>query len=333
MNVLLTGGTGYIGSHIAIELIEAGHKVVLLDNLSNSRLDVVNKLEEITQQKIPLIETDVRNTSLVSSSLQYYQIEAVIHCAGLKASAESISEPLKYFNNNVGGVISLLEAMRVNDVKTLIFSSSATVYGEPKYLPIDELHPTNANNPYGRTKLHIEQILEDLASSDLSWRILCLRYFNPAGAHKSALIGENPNGTPNNLMPYLAEVAGGILPHINVYGNDYDTPDGTGIRDYIHVMDLARAHLSALCFSDEQTGFHIFNLGTGKGYSVLEMIKTFEKVSGIPLPFKVVQRRAGDVSSCYAGIDKASMLMGWNSTFALEDMCASLWNFKKSINK
>jgi UDP-glucose 4-epimerase len=333
MKVLLTGGTGYIGSHIAIELIEAGHKVVLLDNLSNSRPDVVNQLEEITQQKIPFIEADVRNTSLVSSSLQYYQIESVIHCAGLKASAESVSEPLKYFYNNVGGAISLLEAMRINDVKTLIFSSSATVYGEPKYLPIDELHPTNTNNPYGRTKLHIEQILNDLALSDLSWRILCLRYFNPVGAHKSALIGENPNGTPNNLMPYLAEVASGIIPYINVYGSDYDTPDGTGVRDYIHIMDLARAHLSALCFSVEQTGFHIFNLGTGKGYSVLEMIKTFEKVSGIPLPFRVVQRRAGDVSSCYAAIDKASMLMGWNSTFALEDMCASLWNFKKSINK
>jgi UDP-glucose 4-epimerase len=329
LNILLTGGTGYIGSHSAIVLIEAGHKVILLDNLSNSHRDVVDRLENITQQKISFVEGDVRDTPLISKVIQDYQVDAVIHFAGLKAVSESVAEPLKYFDNNVGGTISLLEAIRASDVKTIVFSSSATVYGEPQYLPIDEGHPTDANNPYGKTKLHIEQMLYDLASSDSSWRVMCLRYFNPVGAHESGLIGENPNGIPNNLMPFISRVAAGKYPFVRVFGGDYPTPDGTGIRDYIHVLDLAEGHLAAINYlADNHLGWHAINLGTGTGSSVLEMIKQFSLSSGVAVPYKLEARRPGDVASCYASVSKALDLFGWKAKRDLKSMCRSAWGWQ-----
>jgi UDP-glucose 4-epimerase len=325
VNILLTGGTGYIGSHTAVVLVEAGHKVVLFDNLSNSSRDVVDRLKTITQQDIPFVEGDVRDTSLVSKTIRAYQIDAVIHFAGLKAVGESVEKPLEYFDNNVGGTISLLEAMQENQIKTLVFSSSATVYGEPQYLPIDEDHPTSATNPYGRSKLHIEEMLHDVACSDEDWRIACLRYFNPAGAHQSGLIGENPAGIPNNLMPFVAQVAVGKLECLNIYGDDYETPDGTGVRDYIHVMDLASGHLCAINFLNHNSGCHFFNLGTGAGFSVLDMVKAFERASGRQIKHQITTRRAGDVASCYAHVGKAKRDLGWEASFDLNDMCESGW--------
>ena len=329
MNIILTGGTGYIGSHTAILLIEAGFNVVLFDNLSNSRRDVVGRLEKISQQKIPFVEGDVRDTSLVSKAIQDHQVDAVIHFAGLKAVGESVAEPLRYFDNNVGGTISLLEAMLTNDVKIVVFSSSAAVYGEPQYLPIDELHPTSANNPYGRTKLHIEQMLSDLTSFDPAWRIACLRYFNPVGAHESGLIGEDPNGIPNNLMPFVSRVAAGNYPFVKVFGGDYSTPDGTGVRDYIHVLDLAEGHLAAINYLvDNHLGWHAINLGTGHGTSVLEMIKQFSVSSGVPVPYEIEARRAGDVASCYASADKAERVLNWKASRDLRAMCSSAWKWQ-----
>ena len=278
MNILLTGGTGYIGSHTAVVLTSAGHRVFLYDNLANSDASVVDRLEKITGARHPFVLGDIRHTALLVSTLKTYGIEAVIHFAGLKAVGESVQNPLEYYDNNVGGTISLLNAMTEVGIKRLVFSSSATIYGDPQYLPIDEAHPRSATNPYGRTKLQIENILEDLAASDASWRITCLRYFNPVGAHGSGLIGEDPSGVPNNLMPFLARVAAGELPCFNIFGGDYDTPDGTGVRDYIHVMDLAEAHLAAVnLVSTKGAPFDAFNLGTGRGQSVLEMLKAFEQ--------------------------------------------------------
>ena len=331
MNILLTGGTGYIASHTAVTLINSGHKVVLYDNLVNSNASVVSKLEKITGVRLPFIEGDIRNTYLLASTLKSYGVEAVIHFAGLKAVGESVQNPLQYYANNVGGAISLLNAMTEVGIKTLVFSSSATVYGNPQYLPIDEAHPRSATNPYGRTKLQIENILEDLAESDASWSITCLRYFNPVGAHDSGLIGEDPNGAPNNLMPYLARVAAGKLPYLNIFGNDYDTPDGTGVRDYIHVMDLAEGHLAAInAVSAKGAPFGAFNLGTGRGQSVLEMLRAFEQVSGLKIQSQVVARRAGDVSTCYALADKAAKSLGWVASRPLDNMCSSTWAFQVS---
>jgi UDP-glucose 4-epimerase len=330
MNVLLTGGTGYIGSHTAVVLIEAGVNVALLDNLSNSRRYVVDRLEQIAAKKIPFVEADVRDRTLVSSVLKDYKIDAVIHFAGLKAVGESVAEPLRYFDNNVGGTISLLEAMQENNVKKIVFSSSATVYGEPQYLPIDEAHPTSAVNPYGRTKLHIEEMLEDLASSDSSWKMACLRYFNPVGAHDSGLIGEDSNGIPNNLMPFVSRVAAGKYPFVKVFGGDYPTPDGTGIRDYIHVLDLAAGHLAAINFLETEKGWHAINLGTGCGSSVLEMINQFALSSGQPVPYEVVGRRPGDVASCYASADKAEKILNWKASRNLSAICSSAWKWQKS---
>ena len=307
MNILLTGGAGYIGSHTAVVLSQAGHEVVLLDNFCNSRKSVLERLQKIVGKVVPCVEGDVRDTALVAKALQDYKIDAVIHFAGLKAVGESVEKPIDYYANNVQGTISLLEAMKSTNIKTLVFSSSATVYGDPQYLPIDEDHPTSATNAYGRSKLHIEEMLKDVANSDAGWKIICLRYFNPAGAHESGLIGEDPNGLPNNLMPYIAQVAAGKLPHINVYGNDYPTPDGTGIRDYIHVMDLAEGHLAALGFVANHQGWNVFNLGTGQGISVLEMISSYQKVIDEKVPFNVVGRRPGDISSCYAKVDRAKI--------------------------
>ena len=325
MKLLLTGGTGFIGSHTAVVLSQAGHEVVLLDNFSNSKQSVLGRLETILGHALPFVQADVRDTAKVTQALQTHGIQAVVHFAGLKAVGESVAQPLNYFANNVQGTLSLLQAMQAAQVHQLVFSSSATVYGEPQYLPLDEQHPTSATNPYGRTKLHIEEMLHDLSASNPAWRIACLRYFNPVGAHDSGLIGEDPNGIPNNLMPFVVQVAAGIRPALQVFGNDYDTPDGTGVRDYIHVMDLAQGHLAALHFLNAQTGWHAINLGTGQGYSVLEMVKAFEAASGKPVAFNIVPRRPGDVASCYAKVDKAQALLNWQASRGLPQMCEDAW--------
>jgi UDP-glucose 4-epimerase len=330
MNVLLTGGMGYVGSHTAVVLLRAGHQVVLYDNLSNSSDQVLEKLSQITGQPISFVKGDVLDTELLKATLAAHEIDAVIHFAGLKAVGESLEKPVEYYANNVQGSISLLQAMQSVDIKTLVFSSSATVYGEPKYLPLDENHPTSATNPYGRSKLHIEEMLIDVAASAPDWRIACLRYFNPVGAHESGLIGENPNGVPNNLMPYIAQVAAGQRPCLSVFGGDYPTEDGTGVRDYIHVMDLAEGHAATLNLLSETSGWHAINLGTGQGYSVLDMVQAFEKASGCQVPYQFVARRAGDVAACYANPNKASERLNWRAVRGLGDMCASTWRFHQS---
>lgn len=332
MNILLTGGAGYIGSHTAVALSQAGHEVVILDNFCNSRKNVLLGLQKILGKTLIFIEGDVCDTNLVANTLQKYKIEVVIHFSGLKAVGESVKEPIKYYVNNVQGTISLLVAMKCSNVKVLIFSSSATVYGNPQYLPIDECHPTRATNAYGRTKLHIEEILRDVALSSRDWKIICLRYFNPVGAHNSGLIGEDPRGTPNNLVPYIAKVASGELPHLNIFGNDYDTRDGTGERDYIHVEDLSLGHLAALSHVESIEGFLALNLGTGRGYTVLEIIKTFEMVSGKKIRYELGNRRSGDIASCYAKVDLAYKMLGWKALKSIEEMCASAWRWE-SLNK
>ncbi len=331
MNILLTGGTGYIGSHAAVALVQAGHEIVLFDNLSNSHRQVLDRLEEILGHAVVFVEGDIRETSLMEQVLKQHRIDAVMHFAGLKAVGESVALPLAYYANNVQGTISLLQAMQSCGVNTIVFSSSATVYGDPKYLPIDEQHPTSATNPYGRTKLHIEDMLADLAVSSSAWKIARLRYFNPVGAHPSGLIGEDPNGTPNNLMPIVARVAAGVLPILSVYGNDYPTPDGTGVRDYIHVMDLVDGHVSAMNFlaTQHQGGCHTFNLGTGQGYSVLEMVRAFEETSGHLVPYQIVARRSGDIAACYAKVDHAADVLGWSARRGLAEMCQSNWHFQQ----
>ena len=330
MKLLLTGGAGFIGSHTALVLAKADFDVVLLDNFSNSRSDVVERLQTIADKPFHCVTGDIRDTTLVKQTLQAHAIDAVVHFAGLKAVGQSVECPLDYFSNNVQGSISLLQAMDEAKVYRMVFSSSATVYGQPQYLPLDEDHPTSSTNPYGRTKLHIEEMLQDLASSHDQWRIACLRYFNPVGAHPSGLIGEDPQGIPNNLLPYVAQVAAGVRPFLQVFGNDYDTHDGTGVRDYIHVMDLAHGHLAALKYLDTQNGWHAFNLGTGQGYSVLEIVKAFEKICGNPVPFKIMSRRLGDVASCFAQADKARRLLSWEAKFGLHQMCEDAWRWQQS---
>jgi UDP-glucose 4-epimerase len=322
---------GYIGSHTAVVLAEVGHEVVLYDNLCNSKVSVLDRLETITDKRFSFVEGDVRDTAKLEETLKEHRIDAVIHFAGLKAVGESVEKPIEYYDNNIVGTVNLLKAMRAADVKTLVFSSSATVYGDPQYFPLDEAHPTRATNPYGRSKLHIEEMLADVAKSDDSWRIACLRYFNPVGAHESGLIGEDPNDIPNNLMPYIAQVASGKLRKLNVFGNDYDTPDGTGVRDYIHVMDLADGHGAALRFLESHTGWHAINLGTGTGYSVLEMVTAFESASQQTVPYVIAPRREGDIASCYAKADKAKEQLGWNAKRTLEDMCESTWKFQSNL--
>jgi UDP-glucose 4-epimerase len=331
MNILLTGGTGYIGSHTAVDFVVAGHNVILFDNLSNSSHEVVGRIERITNQSITLVKGDIRDTSLLSKTIKEKKVDAVMHFAGLKAVGESVKRPLDYFNNNVGGTISLLEAMQENQVKTLVFSSSATVYGEPQYLPIDENHPTSAINPYGRTKLHIEKMLQDVVASDSSFSVVCLRYFNPAGAHESGLIGESPDGVPNNLIPFLSQVAAGKHPKVNVFGDDYPTVDGTGVRDYIHVLDLASGHLAALNYLTDKKGWYAINLGTGNGSSVLEMIGQFALSSARSIPYEIVDRRPGDVAACYATAEKAHKLLNWKATRDLKSMCSSAWKWQESL--
>lgn len=332
MRILLTGGAGYIGSHTAVALAATGHEVVCFDNLSNSRAEVMDQLETITGQSIPLIVGDIRDRTALEQAMQSHAIEAVIHFAGLKAVGEAVARPLIYYDNNVRGTLSLIEAMIACSVRTLVFSSSATVYGEPQYLPLDEIHPTSATNPYGRTKLMIEEMLTDIAAADPDWRIAVLRYFNPVGAHESGLIGEDPNGIPNNLMPFISRVASGRLERLSVFGDDYDTPDGTGVRDYIHVTDLAAGHLAALgAISSHNEPISTWNLGTGRGYSVLEMVRAFERVNGVSVPYQIADRRPGDVASCYASPDKAKAELGWEAALGLEDMCSSMWRFERML--
>lgn len=325
MNLLLTGGTGYIGSHTAVVLIELGFNVILLDNLSNSSSDVINQIEKITSQKVSFVEGDIRDAEFLSSIMKRYRIDAVIHFAGLKIISESLLDPLKYYENNILGTINLLKAMKENSIKKLIFSSSASVYGNPKYLPIDEGHPTNALNPYGNTKLEIEKILQDISNSDASWEIVCLRYFNPVGSHESGIIGERPKGSPNNLMPYIIGVAKGKFSNLSVFGGDYNTTDGTGVRDYIHVMDLAEAHCAALDFLCKYKGWHVFNLGSGKGVSVLEIIETFNRVNNTRISYTISERREGDVPSIYTSANKAFKALNWKTKRSLEEMCKSAW--------
>lgn len=331
MSILLTGGTGYIGSHAAVVMAQAGHDVVLFDNFCNSQPDVAKRVADITGKQIPLVQGDVRDTKLLDSTLRQHGVTAVMHFAGLKAVGESVQKPVEYYANNVQGTISLLQAMQATGVRQLVFSSSATVYGEAQYLPYDENHPRTATNPYGRSKLQVEEILEDLALSDSDWRIALLRYFNPVGAHDSGLIGELPNGIPNNLMPFVAQVATGQRTHLNVFGDDYDTTDGTGERDYIHVMDLVEGHRCALEWLQHNHGCAAFNLGTGRGNTVLEMVRAFEAASGRSVPYQIVDRRPGDVAKSYANVEKARSQLSWSAQRTLDHMCASTWNWQRQF--
>ncbi|QWC95514.1 UDP-glucose 4-epimerase GalE [Polynucleobacter paneuropaeus] len=328
MNILLTGGAGYIGSHTAVVLSEAGYKVILFDNFCNSEKSSLNRLKKILGTALTCIEGNVRNIDLVAKTLRGYEIDAVIHFAGLKAVGESVKNPIEYYANNVCGTVCLLEAMRLTNVRTLVFSSSATVYGDPQYLPLDENHPTGSTNAYGRTKLHIEQMLKDVADSDALWRIICLRYFNPVGAHSSGLIGESPLGAPNNLMPYIAKVASGELPCLNIFGKDYETRDGTGERDYIHVMDLAIGHLKALQQINKNFGWSAINLSTGRAYSVLEVLASFEKVSGKKINHQILPRRLGDVASAYGDPSLAYKLLGWSAQYTMDQMQEDAWRWE-----
>ncbi len=331
MNILLTGGLGFIGSHTATVLADYGHHVVIIDNLCNSQKETLNSLRSITGKDLPFYEGDVRDLPLLKRILKEGQIEYVIHFAGLKSVAQSQTNPLEYFDNNVGGSIALLEAMQAINIKKLIFSSSATVYGAPQYLPYDEAHPLQPINVYGRTKLQVEEILQDLSQSDDAWSIVCLRYFNPIGAHNCGLIGERPQGIPNNLMPYLCQVASGQLPHLNIFGDDYDTKDGTGERDYIHVMDLAEGHAAALALMNGQTGFEAINLGTGNPVSVYELVHAFERSIQRTIPRIVQKRRSGDLPIYYAKVDKASRLLNWRAQRDLQAMCDSSWKYQQKI--
>jgi UDP-glucose 4-epimerase len=326
-SILITGGAGYIGSHTCVALIEAGYRVVVLDNLCNSSIKSLERVEQITSSKVPCVQADVRDTKAVESTLRQHGCDAVIHFAALKAVGESVAQPIRYYDNNIGGAISLLTAMAAVGVKNLVFSSSATVYGEPQNLPLKELHPLSATNPYGRSKLFVEDMLHDLYQAQPDWCISILRYFNPVGAHPSGLIGEDPNGIPNNLMPFVAQVAVGKREKVNVWGSDYPTPDGTGVRDYIHVCDLAQGHVKALAHLT-QPQCNAVNLGTGRGYSVLEVIAAFQLASGKPIAYALCDRRPGDVAACYADPHAALKLLGWSAQKDLASMCTDHWRWQ-----
>ena len=330
MKILVTGGTGYIGSHTCVELLDAGYEVVIIDNLSNSKKEVVDYIEKITNKKVKFYEEDVQNKDALRKIFNENNIDAVIHFAGYKAVGESVAKPLMYYRNNLDSTISLLEVMNEFDVKKIAFSSSATVYGKPKSLPIKEDFELSTTNPYGSTKLMIEDILRDLYVSDNNWSIAILRYFNPIGAHESGLIGENPNGIPNNLMPYIIKVATGELECLGVFGNDYDTHDGTGVRDYIHVVDLAKGHVKALEKIIKDTGCDSYNLGTGKGFSVLDLVNTFMKVNDIKVNYQIKERRPGDIDACYADPSYAFEKLNWKADKTIEEMCKDAYNF---VNK
>ncbi len=329
MAILLPGGAGYIGSHTAVELLNAGKEIVIIDNFSNSKPEVLDKIKQITGKDFKFYEMDYSNKEELNKVFTENKIDAVLNFAGYKAVGESVKKPIEYYMNNISGALVLLDVMRAHNCKKFIFSSSATVYGDPATMPITEEFPTGGTtNPYGTTKLFIEQILKDIYNSDNSWDICILRYFNPVGAHESGLIGEEPQGIPNNLMPYVARVAAGILPELSVFGNDYDTPDGTGVRDYIHVVDLAKGHVKALEKLDkENEGLFIYNLGTGTGYSVLDMVKAFEKATGKEVKYKIAPRRSGDIAKCYADPAKAKIELGWVAEKNLDDMCKDSWHY------
>ncbi|MCF0173001.1 MAG: UDP-glucose 4-epimerase GalE [Bacteroidales bacterium] len=331
MNILLTGGAGYIGSHTIVELDKAGHSVVVVDNFVNSQPEALHRVAKIIGREVPFVEADVRDRKAMDRIFEEHTIDAVIHFAGLKAVGESCSKPLEYYENNMNATFVLLDVMRSHGCRNIIFSSSATVYGDPAVIPITEDCPKgHCTNPYGQTKSMLEEVLMDVQKADPQWNVVLLRYFNPIGAHESGLIGENPNGIPNNLMPYITQTAIGIRPELGVFGNDYDTPDGTGVRDYIHVCDLAAGHVAALKAIEEKQGLAIFNLGTGHGYSVLDVVKAFEKANGIKIPYSIKPRRPGDIATCYCNPAKAREQLGWEARYGIERMCRDSWNFQKN---
>ena len=332
MKILITGISGYIGSHTAVELLESGYEVVGLDNFSNSKKEVIEKIKKITNKDFKFYEGNMLDKNILNNIFKENKIDAVIDFAAYKAVGESVEKPVEYYINNVSSMLNLLNIMKENNVKTLVFSSSATVYGSPKEVPIKETAQTgNTTNPYGTSKLFDEQILKDLYNSDNSWNICILRYFNPIGAHKSGLIGEEPNGIPANLVPYVTKVAKGKLEYLKIFGNDYDTKDGTGVRDYIHVVDLAIGHIKALQkLEKEKQGLFIYNLGTGTGYSVLDIVNTFEKVNNIKIPYKIAKRRDGDIATCYSNTEKANKELGFKAKYTLEDMLKDAWNYEKN---
>lgn len=326
--ILVTGGAGFIGTHTCIALLQTGYSVVILDNLCNAKQESILHVQEITGSSIPFYQMDIRDADGLRMLFRTHHISAVLHFAGLKAVGESVQQPLQYYQNNIGGMMQLLQVMQETDCRTLIFSSSATVYGTQHAAPYAEtLMPLSASNPYGETKIISEQLLQSLCHADANWHVTALRYFNPIGAHESGLLGESPHGIPSNIAPYLALVASGQLPFFRVYGNDYDTPDGTGIRDYVHVMDLAEGHVSALQYSLQHNGFSVFNLGTGNGSSVLELAKTYAAVSGKEIPIQICPRRAGDVAVSYADVTKAKTVLGWTAKRSLREMCTDSWRF------
>lgn len=334
MAILLTGGAGFIGSHTAVALLEAGYQPVIADNFSNSSPDVIDRLEQLTGEKVPCVHADVSDRDAMMALFDQYPIDAVIHFAGLKAVGESVRQPLRYYRNNLDSTLTLLEVMAEHDCHCMVFSSSATVYGAQNPVPFTEKMPAGGcTNPYGRTKYFIEEILKDAALADPALSVVLLRYFNPVGAHESGLIGELPRGVPNNLMPYITQTAAGKREKLSVFGNDYPTPDGTGVRDYIHVMDLAEGHTAALRYGLAHTGTEVFNLGTGKGTSVLELIQTFERVNHLHLPWQMGPRREGDIAECYAETDKAGRVLGWTAKRTLEDMCRDSWRWQQHCEK
>lgn len=326
--ILVTGGAGYIGSHTVVSLIEQGFDVVVLDNFSNSQPEAIRRVEQITGVAVAVVKADVRDEKALHGVFEKYQFDAVIHFAGLKAVGESVEQPLRYYQYNVQGALHLLSAMNESGCKRIVFSSSATVYGDPSSVPITESFPLKATNPYGQGKLMVENILRDLSSSDPDWQVSILRYFNPVAAHPSGIIGEDPNGTPNNLMPYISQVGVGRLERLSVYGDDYETPDGTGVRDYIHVVDLANAHIKALQALNLKHGCQSYNIGTGHGYSVLEMVKAFERASGQVINYAIVPRRVGDIASCYADTQKSAEALNWVAEYDLDDMMRDLWRWQ-----
>lgn len=330
MKVLLTGGAGYIGSHTAVECLAAGHEVVVFDNLSNSSPKSLERVAQIAGRPVEFVEGDIRDRAALARVFAEHVIDAVVHFAGLKAVGESVEQPLRYYDNNIAGSIALFEEMAAAGVKSVVFSSSATVYGDPARVPITEDFPLSATNPYGWSKLFIETMLRDIVRADAGWKVALLRYFNPVGAHASGLIGEDPRGIPNNLMPYIAQVAVGRRAKLSVFGGDYPTPDGTGVRDYIHVVDLARGHVAALNKLTGLSGVHTWNLGTGRGVSVLEMVRAFEAASGKPVPYQIVARRAGDVAQCWADPARAAADLGWRAEYDLARMCADAWRWQSN---
>jgi len=331
MSILVTGGAGFIGSHTCVELLNAGYDVVIVDNLYNASEKAVDRVKEITGKDLKFYQVDIRDREGLNEVFDKEDVESVIHFAGLKAVGESVQKPLEYYENNIGGTITLCDVMRSHGVKNIIFSSSATVYGDPAFIPITEECPKGVcTNPYGWTKWMLEQILTDLHTADPEWNVVLLRYFNPIGAHKSGKMGENPNGIPNNLMPYITQVAAGKREKLGVFGNDYDTPDGTGVRDYIHVVDLAKGHVKAIDKIQEDCGLKIYNLGTGVGYSVLDIVHNFEKATGVKIPYTIEPRRAGDIATCYCDPSKAAKELGWKAENGIEEMCADSWRWQSN---